>query len=241
MIGRWLRSRWLSQIACLGACLLGPAVAPAVAASAGLAVVIGNEYDGFLPGAPRDANAIADKLEAAGFSTVRLVNATGSALAAGLPQIRQAATSAGPLRIVYASGFGMCLNDDLVLFAEDMQPEQFKSGELGDAAIPLSVLAEAAGEGGSKTFVVFDTTPNQCTTDAVKAIKVPGEGALLVTTGIGGDVLEEVDENGLGAFAAAFVEAYTPDAALKETVTKVVDKIRELTDGEQQPMLIGEP
>jgi hypothetical protein len=241
MTGRWLRSPPLTQLACLGVCLLGQGVAPAVAASAGLAVVIGNEYDGFLPGAPRDANAIADKLDEAGFSTVRLVNATGGAVAAGIQQIRQAAEGAGPLRIVYASGFGMCLNDDLILFAEDMQPEQFKSGELGDAAIPLSVIAEAAAEGGSETFVVFDTTPNQCSDDAVKAIKVPGQGALLVTTGIGGDVLEAVDEDGIGAFATAFIEAYSPDAALKDTVAKVVDKIRELTDGEQQPMLIGNP
>ena len=172
---------------------------------------------------------------------MRLVNATGSALAAGLPQIRQAATSAGPLAS-FMPAASACVSTTISSSLPKICSQS--SSRAASSATQRShsrFIAEAAGEGGSKTFVVFDTTPNQCTTDAVKAIKVPGEGALLVTTGIGGDVLEEVDENGLGAFAAAFVEACTPDAALKETVTKVVDKIRELTDGEQQPMLIGEP
>jgi hypothetical protein len=240
MVERWLRSRRLAEVACLAAFLLGAGLAPATAASAGLAVVIGNQYDGFLPGSPRDANAIADKLEAAGFATVRLIDATGGAATAGMVQIREAATSAGPLRIVYASGFGMCLNDDLMLFAEDMDPDQFKSGQLGDAAIPLSVVAAAAAEGGSETLLVFDTTPNQCTGDAVRAVKLPGKSALMVTTGIGGDVLEEVDETGGGAFATAFGEAFAPDLALKEIVARIVERIPELTDGQQQPMLVGE-
>jgi len=240
MTGQWPRFPVFRQLACFIVCLVGVGSGPVAAASAGLAVVIGNEYDGFLPAAPRDATAIGDKLEAAGFATVRLVNETGGAALAGIEQVREAAKSAGPIRIVYASGFGMCLNDDLILFAEDMEPEQFKSGALGDAVIPLSVVADAAAEGASEMLVVFDTTPNRCTSDAVKAVKLPGKSVLLVTTGIGGDVLEDVDENGGGAFATAFAQAFAPDHPLKDIVSEVVKKIPELTDGEQQPILVGE-
>lgn len=211
----------------------------AIAASAGLVVAIANSYDDILPASLRDATAVADKLAASGFSTVRLLDASGGEMAAGIVQIRQAAETAGPLRLVYMSGFGMCFNDDMVLFAEDMQPEQFKSGQIGDVIVPLSVVAEAASDGASQTLVVFDTNPRQCTRDMVDAVKLPDNASLLVTTGIGGDVLEEIDENGLSAFATAFVEAYAADRPIKDIVNDIVARIRELTEEQQVPILVG--
>lgn len=211
----------------------------AIAASAGLVVAIANSYDDILPASLRDATAVADKLAASGFSTVRLLDASGGEMAAGIVQIRQAAETAGPLRLVYMSGFGMCFNDDMVLFAEDMQPEQFKSGQIGDVIVPVSVVAEAASDGASQTLVVFDTNPRQCTRDMVDAVKLPDNASLLVTTGIGGDVLEEIDENGLSAFATAFVEAYAADRPIKDIVNDIVARIRELTEEQQVPILVG--
>jgi hypothetical protein len=213
--------------------------AGAMAASAGLAVVIANSYDGILPASLRDAGAIAGKLEENGFTTVRMLDVTGGEMAAGLVQIRQAAQSAGPLRLVYMSGFGMCVNDDLVLFAEDMQPEQFKSGQIGDVVVPLSVVAEAASGGAGDTLVVFDTNPRQCTRDMIDAVKLPDNAALLITTGIGGDVIDEIDENGLSAFASAFSETFVADRPIKDVVTDVVARIRELTEEQQVPILTG--
>jgi hypothetical protein len=212
---------------------------PAFAASAGLGVVIANEYDGVLPGALRDGGAIADKLEASGFAAVRLEKVTGGAMAAGLEQIRKAAEGAGPFRIVYATGFGMCLNDDLILFAEDMQPEQYESGQLGDVAIPLSVVAEAAAEGGDQTLIVFDSDPKQCTDEALKAIKLPEKTALLVTTGIGGDVVDEIEDGGKGAFATAFLQEFAADRAPKEVLDKTIEQIKALTEELQVPILMG--
>jgi hypothetical protein len=215
------------------------AAGPASAASAGLVVVIANEYDGVLPGATRDGTAIVDKLEASGFGAVRLMGATGGEMAAGLEQIRKAAEGAGPFRIVYATGFGMCLNDDLVLFAEDMQPEQFESGQLGDVVIPLSVVAEAAAAGGEQTLVVFDSDPKQCTDEALKAIKLPEKTALLVTTGIGGDVVDEVEEGGNGAFATAFLQEFVPGRAPEEVLGKVAEQIKAMTEELQVPIVLG--
>ncbi len=239
MTGRCFRT-WLPVLAsCFWAGGVGLSPAPASAASAGLAVVIANEYEGFLPGATRDATAIADKLEASGFAAVRLLGATGDAIAAGIEQMRKAAEGAGPLRIVYLSGFGMCLNDDLVLFADDMQPEQYESGQVGDVAIPLSVVVEAVAAGGDQTLVVFDTSPNQCTEDGLKAIKLPEKTALLVTTGIGGDVVDEIEEGGKSAFATAFLQEFAPDRAPKDVVDKVIEQIKVLTEEQQVPVLIG--
>jgi Caspase domain len=214
--------------------------AGAAGGSTGLAVVIANGYDEILPASLRDANAIADKLEQNGFTTIRLLGAAGSELAAGVAQIRQAAESAGPLRLVYMSGFGMCANDDIVLFAEDMQPEQFKSGQIGDVVVPLSLVAEAASSGADRTLVVFDINPRQCTRGMVDAVKLPENAALLITTGIGGDVIDEIDDGGMSAFATAFVGTFAADRPIKDIVTEVVAQIKEMTDGQQAPILVGE-
>lgn len=213
---------------------------PAQAASAGLVAVVANDYGGFLTGAPRDANAVADKLEAGGFDSVRLIGANGAAVAAGLDQIRKVAETAGPVRIVYVNGFGICLNDDLVLLTEDAQPEQLKSGEVGDVVVPMSVLAEAAAPGGAETLVVFDTNPNQCTESELKAIKLPENTSLLVTAGIGGDLIEVGEgEDSNSAFTVALMETLDSDTVLKDVVAEVVARIPELSEGSQNPMLIG--
>jgi hypothetical protein len=237
---RLLRSG-VGTAACAAVLLFGiSATSPgAMATSAGLAVVIANSYDDILPASPRDANAIADKLEKNGFTTVRMLDASGGEMAAGVVQLRQVAEGAGPLRLVYMSGFGMCSNDDILLFAEDMQPEQYKSGQIGDVVLPLSVVAEAASGGASHTLVVFDTDPRQCTRDMIDAVKLPDNAALLITTGIGGDIVDEVDENGLGAFATAFVDIFTADRPIKDIVTDVIARIREITEDQQVPILIG--
>ena len=236
MSGTFLRAA-AASLAALGMAAAVPV--PASAASAGLAVVIANEYDGVLPGATRDGTAIADKLEASGFTAVRLMGATSGAMAAGVEQIHKAAEGAGPFRIVYLTGFGMCLNDDLVLFAEDMQPAQFESGQLGDVVIPISVVAEAAAAGGEQTLIIFDTDPKQCTDEALKAVKLPEKTALLVTTSIGGDVVDEIEEGGKGAFATAFLQEFAADRAPKEILDKVVEQIKALTEELQVPILIG--
>ncbi len=236
MIGDRVLPRHLVLAA--GACL-GLASVPASAASAGLAVVIANEYDGVLPGATRDGTAIADKLEAGGFTGVRLLGAAGGAMTAGVEQIHKAAEGAGPFRIVYLTGFGMCLNDDLMLFAEDMQPAQFESGQLADVVIPVSVVAEAAAAGGEQTLIIFDTDPKQCTDEALKAVKLPEKTALLVTTSIGGDVVDEIEEGGKGAFATAFLQEFAPERAPKEILDKTIEQIKALTEELQVPILIG--
>lgn len=242
MVGnsRW---RWLAALTFLAStwfAVMSLAPVAASAASAGLVVVIANEYDGFLAGTTRDANAIADKLEADGFSAVRLLNKAGEDIAAGLGKVRAAALSAGPIRLVYVSGFGMCLNDDLVLFAEDMQPEQFQSGQFGNVAIPLSSLAEAVSKGSERILVVFDIDPNQCTWDGLNAIKFTPNSALLVTTGIGGDIDGEVGEEGMNAFTTAFLQEFARDIALSDIVANVIEQIRLLTNERQVPILVGE-
>ena len=236
MSGTFLRAA-AASLAALGTATAVPV--PASAASAGLAVVIANEYDGVLPGATRDGTAIADKLEASGFTAVRLMGATGGAMTAGVEQIHKAAEGAGPFRIVYVTGFGMCLNDDLMLFAEDMQPAQFESGQLGDVVIPISVVADAAAAGGEQTLIIFDTDPKQCTDEALKAVKLPEKTALLVTTSIGGDVVDEIEEGGKGAFATAFLQEFATDRAPKEILDKTIEQIKELTEELQVPILIG--
>lgn len=235
MNGTFLRAA-AASMAALGIAAAAPG--PASAASAGLAVVIANEYDGVLPGATQDGTAIADKLAAGGFTAVRLMAATGGAMAAGVEEIRKAAEGAGPFRIVYLTGFGMCLNDDLVLFAEDMQPEQFESGQLGDVIIPISVVAEAAAAGGEQTLVVFDTDPKQCTDEALKAIKLPEKTALLVTTSIGGDVID-IEDGDTSAFVTAFLQEFAPGRAPKEILDKTIEQIKALTEELQVPILIG--
>lgn len=222
-----------------GALICGAGFLPSAMASEGLAVVIANEYDGFTPSATRDANAIADKLEADGFDTVRLLGLPGDKIATGLEQVRLAAEDAGPFRIVYVSGFGMCVNDDLMLFTEDVQPEQFKSGKIGDVVVPLSIVREAVANGGSQTLIVFDINPNQCTRDNLSAITPPANSAILITTGIGGDIIEEVDEEGRSAFVTAFLREFAPDRDPIEIIARVIEQIRALTGERQLPFLIG--
>jgi len=225
----------------VAALLLSAMTIPAGAAdSAGLAVVIANGYDEALPASLRDADAIADKLEENGFSTIRLLGATGGEMAAGIVQVRQAAETAGPLRLVYMTGFGMCVSGDLVLFAEDMQPEQFKSGQIGDVVVPVSLVADAAGTGAERTLVVFDINPRRCTKDMVNAVKLPENAAMLITTGIGGDIIDEIDEKGMSAFATSFVDVFAAERPIKDIVTDVIAQIREMTDGQQAPILVGE-
>jgi hypothetical protein len=233
--------RFVAGTVWLAALLLSAMATPASAAgSAGLAVVIANSYDEVLPASLRDADAIADKLEENGFATIRLLGATGGEMAAGVAQIRQAAETAGPLRLVYMSGFGMCVSDDIVLFAEDMQPEQFKSGQIGDVIVPVSLIAEAASTGADRSVVVFDTNPRRCTQDMVNAVKLPDNAALLITTGIGGDIIDEIDEDGMSAFATAFVDTFAADRPIKDIVTDVVAQVREMTDEQQKPIIVGE-
>lgn len=229
----------LSAALVLAAALLTSA--SAAVASAGLAVVVANSYDGFLPASLRDAGAIADKLEDNDFDAVRLLSASGGEMAAGLALIRQAAAKAGPVRIVYMSGFGMCINDDLVLFSEDVQPEQFKSGDVGEVVVPLSVVADAVAEGAERIFIVFDTNPRQCTRDMVNGLGLPENTTLLITTGIGGDIVDEVDEGGMSAFASAFVEDYSADQPIKDIIAQVMTQIREITEDQQIPFLVGNP
>lgn len=219
----------------------GMALVPITAAqaSAGLVVVIANEYDGHLTGVQRDADAIASKLEAEGFDAVRMLGLPGAAVAGGIEQVRSAAKSAGPLRIIYASGFGMCLNDDLFLFAEDMQPEQFASGKVGDFIVPLSIVAEAAAAGGSQTLVVFDISPFECTRDTLQAFRLSPNWALLVTTGIGGDVIDELNEDGIGAFTIAFLQQFVSDRPPNDIIDKVIEQIRIMTGDRQVPILFG--
>jgi len=225
-----------AAVAIAGACL-----APVGASAAdGMVVVIANSYQGFLPGALRDANAVADKLEADGFDSVRLLDTAGSDMAAGLEKIRSVGEGAGPVRLVYMTGFGMCLSDDLMVFAEDMDPDQFKTGEVGDFVVPVSVVAEAAAEGADRTLVVFDTNPRQCTEGDLKAVTLPANTALLVTTGIGGDIVDEIDEGGTSAFATAFSNGFASGGDLQAFVGEIVGRIEALTDGQQKPILIGE-
>jgi hypothetical protein len=212
----------------------------ALAASSGLAVIVANSYDGFLPAAPRDASTIAETLTQNGFTTLRRLDASGGEMAGAISEIRQEASAAGPTRFVYLSGFGMCLNNDLVLFAEDLQPEQFKTGQVADFAIPVSLVAGAAAADADQILVVFDAIPRLCTRDAVKTITLPENTVLLVTTGIGGDLVDELDEDGAGVFATAFSEVYTADRPLGDVVSDIVAKIDEITDGQQKPILVGE-
>ena len=227
---------------CVSIWCAGIALAPVAAAqeSAGLAVVIANEYGGFIPSTTRDANAVGDKLERDGFDTVRLLNVPGRAFAARLDEVRGAAVSAGPLRVVYISGFGMCLDNSLVLLAEDLQPEQLESGLFGGQVIPLAIVAEAVAAGGAQTLIVFDINPNQCSRHYLESIKMPANTALLITTGIGGDVIDEVDEDGMSAFVTAFLREFAPDRALNDNIVKVIEQIRALSGETQMPLLIGD-
>lgn len=227
--------------------LIGPAVAATLLASlsaasaqnAGLAVVIANSYGGFLTGTEVDADAIAAKAEQGGLSALRILDVTGKDFAPKLDEIRTAAAAAGPFRLVYATGFGMCVDDDLMLFAEDMQPEQYNSGQLGDAVVPLSIVAEAAATGGGKVLVVFDTNANQCAEDDLKKVKLPAESGILLTTAVGGDVLDNFDESGKGAFATAFEQAFDAKLALKALADKLAEQVNTITEEQQQPVLFG--
>jgi hypothetical protein len=223
--------------------LVGANLAPtrASAASAGLAVVIANSYDGFLPSSVRDAGAIADRLEQDDFDAVRMLGAAGGEMIARIGRLGETAAAAGPKRFVYMSGFGMCFNDDLVLFAEDMQPEQFKSGQIGEVVVPLSVVLNAIAEGAGETLVVFDTTPRQCTRDMIDAVKLPENTVLVVTTGIGGDVIDEVDEGGMSAFATAFINSFAADRPIKELANQVAAEISEMTEDQQKPIVVANP
>lgn len=229
--------KWLAGLAFAAMLLAG--IANASAQSPGLAVVIANSYEGFLDGPESDAEAIAGKVEEAGFSTLRIMDVAGKDFAPKLDEIRKAAEAAGPFRIVYATGFGMCLNDDLVLFAEDMQPEQYQSGQVGDVVVPLSTVAEAAATGGGQVLVVFDTTPNQCTTDSLKAVKLPASSALMVTTAVGSDVLDNFDESGRGAFATAFLQAFEARFAPKDLAERLIREVTTITEEQQVPVLFG--
>jgi uncharacterized caspase-like protein len=229
--------KWLSGSVFAAAMLAG--VAGAAAQPAGLAVIVANSYSGFLDGPAADAEAIAGKVEESGFSTLRIMNVAGKDFAPKLDEIRKAAEAAGPFRVIYATGFGMCLNDDLMLFAEDMQPEQYTSGKVGDVVVPLSTVAEAAATGGGQVLVIFDTTPNQCTADSLKAVKLPARSALLVTTTVGGDVVDNFDETGRGAFATAFLQAFEPRLAPKDLADKLVREVGTITEDQQVPVLFG--
>jgi hypothetical protein len=229
--------KWLTGPLVATAMLAG--ISDAGAAPAGLAVVIANSYSGYLDGPEGDAEAIAKKAEEGGFTALRITDVAGKDFGAKLDEIRKAAQAAGPFRIVYATGFGMCLNDDLMLFAEDMQPEQYTSGKVGDVVIPLSTVAEAAATGGGKVLVIFDTTPNQCTDDSLKAVKLPPSSALMVTTSVGSDVVDNFDESGLGAFATAFLQGFEPRLAPKDLAAKLVSEVSTITEDQQTPVLLG--
>jgi hypothetical protein len=240
MLQRFVAGRvWAPALSFIAMIMMIISAGAATDGSTGLAVVIANSYDEFLPASLRGADAIADKLEESGFTTIRLREATGGEMAASMVQVRQAAETAGPLRLVYMSGFGMCVSDDIVLFAEDMQPEQFKSGQIGDVVVPVSLVAEAVSGGADRILVVFDINPRQCTQDMVNAVKLPENAGLLITTGIGGDVIDEIDEGGMSAFATAFVETFTTERPIKDIVTDVVTQVREMTEEQQTPILVG--
>lgn len=237
MVKRFVKTTTVSALIFLGGVMLTPTHASA--AAPGLAVVIGNSYEGYLPGSPRDAGAVADTLEKNGFVTVRMLSATGSEIASEVARLAAAVAAAGPTRIVYMSGFGMCFNDDLVLFAEDIQPEQFKSGKIGDVAISLSVVAETVAAGAEHALVVFDTNPRQCTRDMVDALKLPKNTVLLITTGIGGDVIDEIDEGGMSAFATAFVDSFDAKQPVDKLAADLAAQIRTMTEGQQVPIVVG--
>jgi hypothetical protein len=227
--------------------LVVPAIAAAMIAGisgvgaqpAGLAVIVANSYAGFLEGPAGDAEAVARKVEEGGLSALRIMNVAGKDFAPKLDEIRTAAEAAGPFRIVYATGFGMCLDGDLMLFAEDMQPEQYTSGKVGDVVVPLSTVAEAAATGGGKVLVIFDTTPNQCTTDSLKAVKLPPSSALLMTAAIGSDVVDNFGETGRGAFATAFLQGFESRLAPKDLADKLIQEVATITEHQQVPVLFG--
>jgi hypothetical protein len=229
--------KWFTGSALVAAAFLS--ISAAGAQAPGLAVVVANSYAGFLDGPAGDAEAIAGKMEQGGFSTLRIMDVAGKDFAPKLDEIRKAAEAAGPFRLIYATGFGMCVNDDLMLFAEDMQPEKYTSGQVGDVVVPLSTVAEAAATGGGKVLVVFDTTPNQCTSDSLKAVKLPDSSALLVTTAVGGDVVDNFDETGRGAFATAFLQVFAPDLAPQDLADKLVAEVKTITEEQQVPVLFG--
>jgi hypothetical protein len=229
--------KWLAGAAFAAAMLAGPS--GAAAQPANLAIIIANGYSGFLEGPAGDAEAIAKKAEEGGFTALRIMDVAGKDFVPKLYEIRTAAVAAGPFRIVYATGFGMCLNDDLVLFAEDMQPEQYTSGKVGDVVVPLSTVADAAATGGGQVLVIFDTTPNQCTNDSLKAVKLPPSSALLVTTAVGSDVVDNFDETGRGAFATAFLQGFEARLAPKELADKLVREVSTITEEQQTPVLFG--
>jgi hypothetical protein len=229
--------KWLTGSLFASAMMAG--LSAAGAQPAGLAIIIANSYAGFLEGPAGDAEAIAKKAEEGGFTALRIMNVAGKAFAAKLDEIRKAAGAAGPFRIVYATGFGMCLNDDLMLFAEDMQPEQYNSGQVGDVVVPLSTVAEAAATGGGQVLVVFDTTPNQCTDDFLKAVKLPPSTVLMVTTAVGSDVVDNFDETGRGAFATAFLQGFEARLAPKDLAEKLVREVSTITEDQQTPVLFG--
>jgi len=232
-------TRWISRLAFSAALFASFGTASALAAGPGLAVVLANDYDSHAPGATRDGAAIADAMEAKGFASVRIVNAASTAMPAGLDAIRKAAVNAGPFRLIYAGGFGACVNGELMLFADDIQPEQFQSGEISDVVVPLSTLRDAAGEGAGPTLIVFDGNPMQCTESDIKAIKLPEKTALMVTTGIGGDVVEEIEGSDIGAFATAFIAEYAPDRMASELLDELSDQIQTLSEGQQVPITVG--
>lgn len=231
--------RWPVAI-CIWLGLAGAQMLPvdAAAQSAGLAVVVANSYDGFLPASLRDADAVADKLEENGFETLRLLGKSGSEMAAAIEQVHRKAEGAGPVRLIYTSGFGLCADDDLFLLTDDVQPEQIQSGQVGDVVVPISVLAESISAGASQTLIVFDTNPRQCTNDAIESVGLPEKSALLITTGIGGDVVDEIDEDGMSAFATAFLAQYASEVPLQDIIALVVAEIRTLTEDQQKPIFI---
>jgi hypothetical protein len=73
----------------------------------------------------------------------------------------------------------------------------------------------------------------------LKAIKLPEKTSLLITTSIGGDVVDELEEGGKGAFATAFLQAFAPERAPKEILDKTIEQIKALTEELQVPILIG--
>lgn len=206
-----------------------------------LLIVFANGYGDQLPGVIRDANALAEGLRAKGVQNLLIFGTDKSVLEETQAKIRQRASSVPGTRLVYATGFGLCLDGDLVLLGEDMTLAQFNKKNYAPVAMSLSKIAEAASSPTDKTVLVFDTNPATCTDKLLADLKLPAGTSLMVTTGIGGAVADTITESGRDAFVTALLQSYDPARPLAETLKAVAEGIESLTSKDQVPILIGSP
>ena len=70
-------------------------------------------------------------------------------------------------------------------------------------------------------------------------MKLPPASALLVTTAVGSDVVDNFDETGRGAFTTAFLQGFEPRLAPKDLADKLIREVSTITEDQQVPVLFG--